>query len=463
MSKYLAIDIGASSGRAIVADLTSALYLDEINRFDIDIIRSSDERLNLNKLSADINQSIQIALEKYEDIESIGIDTWAVDTVAIDHNGMPVSNPMFYRDESFVNSLNDYSKANDLYELYQRTGIQIQAFNTFFQMQVAANNYNIKDVSNFMMLPDYLAYTLCGVKSLEFTNATTTQSINLQTNRFECEHRDKFIEITNQRILGNLKPEFANGRSIKVVSVATHDTSSAILAIPHLQKSDAFLSSGTWSLLGKHVDKPIINYQAYEYNYSNEGNYDRTYRFQKNIMGLWVIVSYAKENHLEDFAELNELAKASTIESLIDINDQTFMNPSSMTVAIIEYCKLTSQEVPDTVGDFSRVIYRSLAHSYKVALAELEIASGEAIESLTIVGGGAKAQFLNEEIAKVIDQKLRLFPYECSALGNVLVQAIEMGQFNNLQEAHDYVSKHMKIYTQEKENEKFRNYKKRCN
>ncbi len=446
MSKYIAIDIGASSGRAIVADLSEELILEEVNRFTIDIIKSEQERLNLDKLVADIEQSIKVATAKYSDIVSIGIDTWAVDTVAINNEGDPIANPMFYRDQSFLMSLNDYSKDNDLYDLYRKTGIQIQPFNTYFQMRVAQDNFNMSDVSNFLMLPDYLAFKLCGTKSFEFTNATTTQSFDLETNEMFCQNSEKFEPVGTNRLLGKLKEEYANGLNIEVVSVATHDTASAILAIPKLQTGDAFLSSGTWSLLGTHVKTPITNQKAFEYNYSNEGNYDRTYRFQKNIMGLWVIVSYAKENGLTDFAELNILARQSEIESIIDINDQTFMNPSSMTVAIIEYCKLTHQPVPDTVGDFARVIYRSLAKSYKTAIDELEDASGIAINSLTIVGGGAKAEFLNEEINKELSQIIKLFPYECSALGNVLVQAIETGQFKDLETAHNYVAEKLKIY-----------------
>lgn len=446
MSKYIAIDIGASSGRAIVADLSSDLLLEEINRFTIDIIKSEDERLNLDKLMRDIETSIQIALSSYDDIVSIGIDTWAVDSVGIDKKGVPVSNPMFYRDQSFVESLNEYSSESDLYELYNRTGIQIQPFNTFFQMRVADDNFDMTNIDSFLMLPDYIAFKLCGTKSLEFTNATTTQSFDLKNGEMFCKHSDKFEPIATTRLLGKLKEEYANGLDIEVISVATHDTASAILAIPNIKPGDAFLSSGTWSLLGTHVNTPITNQKAFEYNYSNEGNYDCTYRFQKNIMGLWVIVSYAKENGLTDFAELNILARQSKIQSVIDINDQTFMNPSSMTVAIIEYCKLTRQQIPDTVGDFARVIYRSLAQSYKTAIAELEDASGIQINSLTIVGGGAKAMFLNEEINKQLTQTIKLFPYECSALGNILVQAIETGQFKDLSDAHKYVADNLKIY-----------------
>lgn len=455
MSKYIAIDIGASSGRAIVATLDDELVLDEVSRFTIEIERAGQERLNLEKLEQDIEQSIENALNKYKDIKSIGIDTWAVDTVAVGKDGRPVCNPMFYRDQSFVHSLREYEKENDLFELYKQTGIQIQPFNTLFQMEVANVNYDLSTVETFLMLPDYLAYKLCGTKTLEFTNATTTQSFDLKNGKMICNHKEKFPEIGHKRNLGKLKSEYSNGQDIDVISVATHDTASAILAIPYLDNKDAFLSSGTWSLLGKHVKTPITNQEAFNYNYSNEGNYDHTYRFQKNIMGLWVIVSYAKENNLSDFALLNKLASESSIESIIDINNNIFMNPPDMTEAIKEYCLMSNQAIPKQVGDYARVIYRSLAKSYKQAIAELESASGEKVDSLTIVGGGAKAQFLNEEINKELSQEIRLFPYECSALGNIIVQAIETGQFKELKDAHDYISKNLKINKLEKNNEKF--------
>ncbi len=446
MSKYIAIDIGASSGRAIVATCGEELKLEEVNRFTIDIDKSNGERLNIYKLISDIEESIKIAVNKYDDITSIGIDTWAVDTVAIDTDGKLVDLPMFYRDQSFVKSLENYKEQNSLLNLYKKTGIQIQPFNTIFQMEVAEDNYDMGKVDKFLMLPDYIAYKLCGTKSLEFTNATTTQSFDVETYEMECKYNEKFMPITEERKLGMLKAQYSQGNQIEVISVATHDTASAILAIPNITDKDAFISSGTWSLLGKHVKSPVTNEKAFEYNYSNEGNYDRTYRFQKNIMGLWVIVSYAKENDLTDFAKLNDLARESEIDSIIDINHSVFLNPDNMTDAIIKYCQDNNLAVPNTVGDFARVIYRSLAVSYKTALAELEDASGEIVDTLTIVGGGAKAQFLNEEISKTINQKLRLFPYECSALGNVIVQSIETGQFSDLKAAHDYVASQLKIY-----------------
>lgn len=450
MSKHLAIDIGASSGRAILGDLSDKLTMTEINRFTIEINNKNGERLNISKLLFDVRESIKIATASNNDIVSIGIDTWAVDSVCLDKYGKRVADPMFYRDNSFVEALAEYEQKNDLGGLYAKTGIQIQPFNTIFQMEKLESNYNIAEIDKILMLPDYIAYELSGASSFEFTNATTTQSIDLATNQLFCKHADKFVAISNERIIGTLNPELSNGHDIKIVSVATHDTASAILAIPNLRADDCFISSGTWSLLGKHVSQPIVNQKAFEYNFSNEGNYDHSYRFQKNIMGLWIIVSYAREQKFEDYPKLNELAFASTVDTIIDVNDPLFLNPESMTFAIEKYCLDHQLQLPETIGDFARVIYRSLARSYKLYIEELIEASSTQINTLTIVGGGAKAEFLNEEINKLISQQLRLFPYECSALGNIIVQGIETGRFPDLETAHSYIAANLKLEIKEK-------------
>lgn len=450
MSKHIAVDVGASSGRVLVIEFNDKLIMDEIHRFDIEIIKDKGERLNVVKVVEDIKAGIKKATQKHKKIKSIGIDTWAVDTVPLNKQGELVTLPMFYRDQSFVNALVDYKSKNDLYELYKATGIQIQPFNTIFQMEVAEINYNLKDVDKFLMLPDFIAFSLGGDMSFEFTNATATQCFDLRTNKLLCKNSDKFLNQTDNRKLGTLNDDLSNGQEIDIISVATHDTASAILAIPNIKDNSAFLSSGTWSLLGKHVTTPITNRKAFDFNYSNEGNYNHTYRFQKNIMGLWLIVRYAEENGVTDFAKLNELARTSNNDSILDINDDTFLNPESMTEAIKSYCISTNQFEPIAVADFARVIYRSLAYSYKVAIDELEIASGSLIDSLTIVGGGAKAAFLNEEINKVLIQKVKLFPYESSALGNAIVQAIELGEFSSLENAHQYIAQKLEVYDLEK-------------
>ncbi len=446
MSKYIAVDIGASSGRLIVGDLATSIELDEISRFTIEVLTVNERlRLNINKLIKDITDAIDKAQEKYDDIASIGIDTWAVDFICLDENNEMVDLPMFYRDQTFVDELEEYSKSNDLYELFSKTGIQIQPFNTFFQLRALDKNYDVNKVKKILLLPDYINFVLTGEYNLEYTNATATQCFEYESFTNISEYKELFADISSSRKLGLLKPEFTKKNSIEVINVASHDTASAHVAIPRCDEETVFISSGTWSLLGYNVDKPIANEAAFKYNFSNEGSYDGTYRFQKNIMGLWMIVNYAKEVGESDFAKLNVLAKESTCDSLVKVNDMRFMNPESMKEEIFKYCEEAGSETPKEIKDYARIIYRSLADEYNKTIGEIEQIINKEIKNIVIVGGGAKAEFLNEQIKDFTNKEIIQFPYECSAVGNIIVQAIEKGEFSNLEEAHDYIRKNLKM------------------
>ncbi len=444
MSKYIAIDIGASSGRAIVASLDNKLELDEINRFTIEVSNGKQKRLNLAKLRNDIIDSITLAMTKYSDIKAIGIDTWAVDFVCLDKKGKVPVDPMFYRDNSFIDALNEYEQEESLLALYQRTGIQIQAFNTFFQLQKLKENYSKYEVTTCLLLPDYLNYYLTGVFNTEFTNKTTTQLMNLDGSE-EIKASKYFSQTRENRRLGQVKAEFNLPYEIELVSVASHDTASAHVAIPEITAKTAFLSSGTWSLLGVEVTEPVCSEEAFTYNFSNEGCYSGKYRFQKNIMGLWMIVNLAKEIGIDDFAYLSQQAANAKCDTLIDVNDQAFFSPSSMKTAIDEYIQNHNLEVPENDFAIARVVYRSLAHEYAKTIKQIESILNRTIDELIIVGGGAKAEFMNQQIAEFSAKTIKVFPYECSALGNIIVQAIELGEFNNIEMAHKYIAEQLEI------------------
>lgn len=446
MSKYIAVDIGASSGRLIVGDIDSKLNLDEISRFTIEVLTKEGKlRLNINKLIDDITQAIVKAQEKYDDIVSIGIDTWAVDFACLDENNELVDLPMFYRDKTFIDELESYSKTNDLYELFSKTGIQIQPFNTFFQLRALDKNYDITRVKKILLLPDYINFVLTGEMNLEYTNATATQVFDFENFSNISEHKELFASINSSRKLGTLKSEYTKANKISVVNVASHDTASAHVAIPKTDEKTVFISSGTWSLLGYNVNRPIASKSAFKYNFSNEGSYDKTYRFQKNIMGLWMIVNFAKEVEDMDFAKLNVEARGSENDTIVNVNDMRFLNPQSMSKEIEKYCEDHNLEKPTSKADYARIIYRSLASEYNNTINEIQEVTGKVIENIVIVGGGAKAEFLNEEIKKFTNKKVIQFPHECSALGNIIVQAIENNQFKNLQEAHEYIKENLKM------------------
>lgn len=446
MSKYLAIDIGATSGRAIIADFSSGITLEEISRFTIEIEhKDQKQRLNLNKLETDIKDSIKKALIKYDDVKSIGIDTWAVDFVCLDENKNVIEQPMFYRDNSFVKALHEYQRTHSLYELYQKTGIQIQPFNTFFQLNILAENFPKTKVKSILLLPDYLNYVLTGVMNTEYTNATTTQCFGHRSFlNFHYENK-LFSNVLSNRRLGKVKPEFTNKRELELISVASHDTGSAHVAIPDIDENTVFISSGTWSLLGIDVKTPITNREAFVANFSNEGSYNGTYRFQKNIMGLWMIVNLAKENEITDFATLAKKASEASCETIIDVNDHSFLSPQNMQQAITDYCNTNNLEVPKTTYDFARVVYRSLAVCYSKAIVEIETITNRKITKIIVVGGGANIDFLNQQLKIISKKQVMAFAYECSALGNALVQSIEMNQLDGINTAHQFVKDNLEF------------------
>ncbi len=445
MSKYIAVDIGASSGRIIVFDFSNGIVMTEISRFSIEIVDKGQKRLNLSKLVCDIEQGIKKATSNFSNIVGIGVDTWGVDFVCLDKNDEVLVDPMFYRDKSFINALNKYKHDNNLYNLYQKTGIQIQAFNTYFQFESLKENYSIYEIEKCLLLPDYLNFILCGEFNTEYCNLTSTQCLDLHTKQMLHEKAKYFPATKDSRVLGKLNKELANEQDVLVISVASHDTASAHIAIPKLNSNTAFLSSGTWSLLGVEVDNPVINRDTYKYNFTNEGCYNQKYRFQKNIMGLWMIVNVAREIKISDYEKLSEMAEKSSCNTIVNVNDKSFFNPKSMIEAIDNYIFEHQLEKPENNNDLVRIIYRSLAVSYEQTLNEIETILNRKITELIIVGGGANAQFMNNELNKISSRKIKVFPYECSALGNALVQAVESGFFQDISHAHRYIENYLEI------------------
>lgn len=447
MSYHLAIDIGASSGRHIIGEINNELSLKEIHRFSISVNEIDGYlRLNLNKLLKDIDDGLKKAAELEIEISTIGIDTWGVDFVALDSNDLVISSPMFYRDKIFSNELNRYTKENDLYELYKKTGIQIQGFNTYFQLNCLNESYKNLEVDNILLLPDYLNFYLTKVKGLEFTNATTTQCLLKNSLDINHSHGHLFNKMIKNRKLGSLysqKYGFINNP--QVISVASHDTASAHVSVPSVDNDVLFISSGTWSLIGTNVDTPVTSKLAFEYNYSNEGSYDGTYRLQKNIMGLWIIQNIKKEYEKYSFEQIANAAYKSNITSVIDCNDVRFLNPNNMCEEIKNFCIQTEQQIPKTINDFAKIAYKSLAIAYCQAIDEIESITGISYESIYIVGGGANANLLNEYTKRISNKKVFVFKNEASSIGNILVQAIENGNIKNLKQARLLVANSFEI------------------
>ncbi len=428
MKYYLAIDIGASSGRHIVGwQENGQLCTREVYRFPNGVSQEDGHLVwDLDGLFFHVKEGIKQVFSQYPKVESLSIDTWGVDYVLL--QGDKEVQPCYaYRDsrtEEFIPQL--HSKV-PFAELYAHTGCQFQPFNSVYQFYTDLQTGRLQGVTDALMMPEYLLYKLCGVKAREYTNATTTGLVNARTGEFDLEIAEKlglpgclFPKLCQPgTVLGDLLPEIARevGGNCKAVLCATHDTGSAVVGIP-MEGNHPYISSGTWSLLGVKTPKPITDAGSMQANYSNEGGVGYN-RYQKNIMGMWLVNRLQSELCPDlPFPEIVKLAEESQCALLVDANAQEFLSPESMKEAFDK----ATQGGCKTIGDYFRCAYLSLAESYRQAIAELENNTGAAYSKLYIVGGGAKNGFLNDLTAKATGKEVIALPIEATALGNLKIQ-----------------------------------------
>ena len=485
MGKYLAVDIGASSGRIFEAALINKkIELKEIYRFD-EYLKYEENTYfwDMEKIYG----SIMSGLKKYfkenrEEDLSIGIDTWGVDFVLLDSNDKILGRPVSYRDSRTNGMMEKVFGVLAKEKIYEKTGIQFMEFNTLFQLY----SLKLKDKSlpekteTFLMIPDYLNYLLTGKKINEITNVSTTQMMNYKTGFWD----DEILKITGFEkikdmklgkagdIVGNISSEVQKELGIKRLNVilpGTHDTASDIAAVPHLEKEGtaAYISSGTWSLMGIESDY-IVSEKSYELNFTNEASViEKKSRFLKNIMGLWLIQRVKKEyNDKFSFSEIVKLAKEEKgFTSLINPNDERFLNPESMRDAICDYCIETNQKVPENIGQFGKLIFYSLAFLYAKTLKELEELSGFKIKGLNIIGGGSQNEYLNQLTSDAAEISVIAGPVEATVLGNVTMQAYAKGGIKSIEEGRKIIrdSSGLKKYRPEKNlKELYSNFLKLC-
>ena len=464
MSKYyLAIDIGASSGRHIIAEIVDGkIVLEEVYRFwnGMDDVEGS--------LCWDVNRlfkEIVTGLKKCKEIGKIpsymGIDTWGVDYVLLDKEDKILGKTYGYRDSRNNGMDEEVYKIIPEKELYQRTGIQKAIFNTVYQwMAVKKNNPEHMEAAETMLfIPDYFNFKLTGVKVNEYTEASTGQLLNPETKDWDYEliemlgyNKNMLCPITKPGTkVGNFTEEIQKevGFDCEVILPATHDTGSAVLAVPTNDDNGIYISSGTWSLLGVERMEADCSLKSMEENFTNEGGYDYRFRYLKNIMGLWMIQSVKKE-FTEDlsFGEICEMASKETITSIVDCYDDCFLAPKSMIKAVQDFCANTNQQVPKTVGEIASVIYNSLAKCYADTIVGLEKITGKTYDRIHVVGGGANAGYLNELTAKYCKKPVYAGPTEATALGNLAVQMIYSGELKDLVQARNCIreSFDIKIY-----------------
>lgn len=479
MNYYLAIDIGASSGRHILGHIENGkIITEEIHRFPNKAVAAPrtvatprtvaapSTKSNQNdvlcwdtkQLFCEILAGMKKCANKGIIPESMGIDTWGVDFVLIDRLGNIIGDSVSYRD----NRTDGVSLRISDDELYSRTGIQKQKFNTIYQLAYLKEKFpqQLDNAEHMLMLPDYFNFLLTGKFAQEYTNATTTGLVNAEKCNWDFDLINRlglpekiFGDIKQAGLLvGNLRPEIAQkvGFDTKVILTASHDTASAVMAVPTDRNDAIYISSGTWSLMGIESEKPDCSKESAAHNFTNEGGYNRSYRYLKNIMGLWIIQQVRHE--LDDkysFAELCEMAEEAKLDTLIDCSDNMFLSPKSMMGAIESYCDMHELVKPRSIGEFARVVYRSLALCYKKTAAEIESITGKKYQVIHIIGGGSNADYLNRLTAEFTGKTVCAGPSEATAFGNLSAQMLAAGEYKTLSEIRGIIknSCDFKVYT----------------
>lgn len=419
MRYYLAIDIGASSGRHIVGWYArDTLQTKEVYRFPNGVREENGHLVwDTETLMREVKKGIAVAQAEFPQIESLSVDTWGVDYVLL--RGDEAVYPVYaYRDSRTEAVLPAVHARMSFDRLYRRTGCQFQPFNTVYQLYHDKQNGRLEGVTEFLMMPEYIMWRLCGKKVREYTNATTTGMVNARTGEFDLELADAlgypkhlFPKLSHPgKVIGEYQ-------GIRVVLCATHDTASAVEGIP-MEGNHPYISSGTWSLLGVKTPSPITDAGSEKANYSNEGGVGYN-RYQKNIMGMWLVNELRKELCPElSFAQITEQAQKSGCETVVDANAPEFLAPESMKAA---FDRATGNAL-HTTGDYFRCAYRSLAASYRLAIEDMQTNTGCRYEKLYIVGGGANNSFLNRLTEEMTGKQVIALPVEATALGNLKIQ-----------------------------------------
>lgn len=446
---YLAVDLGATSGRTVLGSFDgNRLLMRELTRFKNPIIPMNNHLFwNLPSLYYEILLSLRKVAEEGITLTAIGIDTWGCDFALFDKDGMLSGLPYCYRDSHTENAMDELFKRIPAKEVYQLTGIQFMPFNSIFQLDTLKRQHcqALQNARQILFIPDALTYMLTGHAVTEYTIASTSQLINPSTGLLETKlleaiglTSDQFGRIVYPgETVGTLNKQarqFSGLPEIPVIAVAGHDTASAVAAVPAKDKNFAYLSCGTWSLLGIETPHPIITEDSFLHNFTNEGGLDGTTRFLKNICGLWLLERCREEfkDAPQDIAELTALCETTTFDSLINPDAPCFAHPESMTGSIRLYCRQTGQDEPQTPAEFCRCIFRSLALRYRQVLNLLIEMAPFSIERLHVIGGGSQNRYLMQYTANATGLPVICGPVEGTAIGNLLVQIKACGQVRSL-------------------------------
>jgi rhamnulokinase len=458
MSYYLAVDLGASSGRHVLASINdNKIEYEEIHRFKNDFVTKAASYgsvycWDIDYLFGEIKKGMKLCASAGKTPSYVAIDTWGVDYVLLDKNGKLTGNSVSYRDNRTKGIAEKVFEFFPEDELYNITGIQRQPFNTIFQLyaQKLITPAEVENAHTLLMLPCYFNYLLTGLKVNEYTSASTSGMLNAASSDWDREiieklgfERGLFAEVKPAgTILGSFTDEIAReiGYSATVVLTAAHDTASAVLASP-LTESSIYLSSGTWSLMGVETPVPITTKEGMVNNFTNEGGFGGRFRLLRNIMGLWMLRSVKKEfgdRHTYDM--MSFMAKDNQdFPSIVDVSDNRFLAPASMIDEIGDACADADMPVPRSVGEICSVIYHSLAHYYGKTAADLESLTDKKYDTINIVGGGTRDSYLNSLTAKACGKRVLVGPTEATALGNISAQMLATGELAGVEQAREII------------------------
>jgi len=458
--KYVAVDLGAESGRVMIGSVSNdKLVLDEIHRFGNGPVEEDGSlKWNFKKLLSEIKTGIRKAAKKAgNNVAGIGVDSWGVDFGLLDADGRLLENPYHYRDSRTNGMMEKAFELLSKREIYENTGLQFMQLNSVYQFLAMrlANSPALTKAKNLVFIADLVSYHLCGKIFAEYSLASTSQFMDMRTGRWSQEVLDRLslpddilpVVVKPGTIVGRLTPEIQKELGcgpVPVVAIGSHDTASAVAGVPAGENRWAYLSSGTWSLMGVEIPEAIINDKTFQYEFTNEGGVENTIRLLKNIMGLWLMQEcrrhWRKEGTDLSYDELTEMAEQSEpFVGFLNVDDSTFLAPGDMPERINEYLARTGQKTTQDKGQLNRIIMESLALKYRHVMDAIEDVTGSTIGVLHIVGGGIKNELLCQFTANATGKKVIAGPIEATASGNILMQAKAAGQIKTLSRARQIV------------------------
>lgn len=462
MKKVISVDLGASSGRLLVAKFhKQKLVMEELHRFANEPIKKGEHLFwNISLFLNEIKNGLKKYVKKYgASVSGIGIDTWGVDFGLISDEDMLLEDPYAYRDTHTIEIMPKVHEKNGDKDLFMRTGVASAPINSIYQLAVIFNKRpDLEEkTSTILTMPSLFVFLLTGEKYNEFTHASTTQLLNIDDQNWDQEIMDKVFSrklpladiLETNTITGHTKACLNQAIGLgptPVINVPGHDTACALASMALQSKKTAFMSCGTWVLIGVEVEKPIVTNEAYQWGFTNEGTVEQTYRLQKNNMGLWLLQQCKKEWEKDGaFISYEEesvlLKQANPFQSFIDPDHEMFFNPSRMTEAIQEFCKQTKQMIPTTKGEFIRCIIESLSLKYKWVIDRLEDLTEQEVPSIHMAGGGIQNKWLCQFTANATRKPVKTGPIEASSIGNALSQLIAIGTIKNMEEARKISSR----------------------